>query len=148
MSSLSRNAHLYLRVMLMRRQVLLRVMAVKIALGAVAALFLLAGLALANVALFFWLAPRVGEPGAAAILAGAQILIGAIVLAVALRHAATSELEMLRETEEVTLALLTEEAEAITGLFAPVARSADRLGRNVALGLDIATTLLGFLRKK
>ena len=54
---------------------------------------------------------------------------------------------MLRETEEVTLALLTEEAEAITGLFAPVARSADRLGRNVALGLNIATTLLGLLAR-
>ncbi len=81
-------------------------------------------------------------------LAGAQILIGAIVLVLALRHAATSELEMLRETEEVTLAMLAEEAEAITGLFTPVARGADRLGRNLAMGLDIATTLLGFLRKK
>ena len=63
-------------------------MAVKIALGAIAALFLLAGLRSP-------MSPDLLDPPRrrtrrGGILAGAQILIGAIVLAVALRHAATS----------------------------------------------------------
>ena len=119
----------------------------KIALGAVAPSCWRA-LALANVALFFWLAPRVGEPGASrGILAGAQILIGAIVLAVALRHAATRELGAARNRGSDP-ALADRGSRGHHRPVAPVARSADRLGRNVALGLDIATTLLGFLRKK
>jgi hypothetical protein len=141
---LSRNAQLYLRVLLMRRQVMLRVTATKVVLGVVAALFLLAALALGDIALFYWLAPRLGDAGAAGLLAALQLAIGAVLLIAALRTQATAELDALRETEQAALAMLTDEADTIMGLFSPAART----GRNLGLALDLATVVMGLLKKK
>jgi hypothetical protein len=142
-SNLSRSANLYLRVLLTRQEVMVRAAARKMALGVVAGIFLLGGIALANVALYFWLSPRLGDMGAAALLAALQFAVGAAVMAVAMRQASSKEIAALREAEQAALAILTEEAEGVTRIFAP----GDRLGRNLAVGLDLATTLVGLMKK-
>jgi hypothetical protein len=145
MSNLSRSAHLYLRVLLMRQEVTVRATARKIALGFVASLFLLGGIALANVALFYWLAPRFGDMGAAGLLAVLQLAIGAVVLWVALAQTESRELVALRETEQAALSLLAQEAESITSFVTATGRSADKLGRNLATGMELAKAIVGLM---
>lgn len=101
---LARNAHVLFRTehLIARRR--LAVARNRSGLMAIAALLAGIGLVMGNVAVFFWLAASFGNAMTGAILAGANLLVAVIVLAIALRMSAEPELEPAIEMRDLMLA--------------------------------------------
>lgn len=100
---LARNVHVLFRTehLIARRR--LTVARNRGALMATAGVVAAIGVAMANVALFFWLAGSFGYSGAGAILAAGNLVLAGVLLAVALRMSAEQELTPAVEMRDLML---------------------------------------------
>ncbi len=88
---------------MLRRRLLVRNMARRIAFAALAAIVLLVGLALFNLALFLYLRPQLGVLGAVLVVALGHAVGGAILLSLAMREPRAAEIEALADAEGMAL---------------------------------------------
>lgn len=91
-------------------EIRLKRMMTRTGLLAVAALIAAFGLAMLNVAGFFWLAPGWGPAGAALWVGGADIIVALVLLLVALRAPAGREMELAMEVRQAALDGLEDDA--------------------------------------
>lgn len=146
-SRITRNAHVALRAERAIASRRIAVMRGQTALMAAAGAVAVIGVAMLNVALFLWLEPGQGGPGAAAIAAGVDVALAALVALVATRMSAEAELAPLVEVRDLALeeieADLSEAAGEARQAAADLRRmAADPLGAGAASLLGPALSML------
>ena len=147
MRNLPTTAKLYLKVASLRRRLLIRYAAQRLALGVLAAIVLLVGLGLLNVALFLWLRDAYGDLGAVLIVAGLHAIAGAILAVLALRGPSSRELGALEEAEAAALDAMTAEVEGITEKLNTFEARLETIGGHLALVPAAISTLSGLLSR-
>jgi hypothetical protein len=147
MRSLPTTAKLYLRVAGLRRRLLIRYAAQRLALGVLAAIVLLVGLGLLNVALVLWLRDTYGDLGAVLIVAALHAVAGAILAALALQAPSSRELGALEEAEAAALDAVTAEVEGITQKLNDFEARLESIGGHLALVPGAISTLSGLLSR-
>jgi hypothetical protein len=147
MRSLPTTAKLYLRVAGLRRRLLIRYAAQRLALGALAAIVLLVGLGLLNVALFLWLREAYGDLGAVLIVATLHAFAGVILAVLALQAPSSRELGALEEAEAAALDAVTTEVEGITQKLNAFEARLESIGSHLALVPTAISTLSGLLSR-
>ena len=114
-----------------RRQILARYTAVRIAVASFAAIVVLAGLALVDVAFFLAMRPYLSDLGAVLLIAGVHILIGALLAALALREPTSAKLISLTEAELTALHQVSEDASDIVAQIEAAQRRIEQIGQNL-----------------
>lgn len=147
MRSLSNTARLYLRVAGLRRRLMLRYAAQRLAVGVLAAIVLLVGLGLLNVALFLWLRDTWGDLGAVLIVAALHALAGGVLALFALRGPSSRELAALEEAESAALDAMSSEIEAITQKLNAYEARLETIGNHLALVPTALSAVSGLLSR-
>ncbi|MEZ5924225.1 MAG: hypothetical protein R3D57_07550 [Hyphomicrobiaceae bacterium] len=147
MRTLPTTAKLYLRVAGLRRRLMLRYAAQRLALGVLAAIVLLVGLGLLNVALYLWLREPLGDIGAVLIVAGLHLVGGGLLAVLALRGPSSRELSALEEAEAAALDAVTTEIEGVAEKLNRFESRLESIGSHLALVPSALSTLSTMLRK-
>jgi hypothetical protein len=141
MASLSKNAHLYTRLAVLRRRILFRYAAGRIVMGTLAVLVLLVGVGLLNVALFLGLRNSLGDIGAILVVAAVHLVGGSIALFATLREPSSPELEALGEAEAAAFEAFSADTSGIVEGLTSVGERLGRVGSNVSLGIAALSSL-------
>lgn len=147
MRSLPTTAKLYLRVAGLRRRLMLRYAAQRLAFGMLAAIVLLVGLGLLNVALFLWLRESTGDLVAVLIVAALHAIGGGLLAFLALRGPNSRELQALEEAETAALDAVSSEVEAITEKLNAFEGRLETIGSHLALVPTAISAISGFIGK-
>ncbi|MFO1169905.1 MAG: hypothetical protein U1E49_02960 [Hyphomicrobiaceae bacterium] len=143
MRTLSNTAKLYLKVAGLRRRLMLSYAAQRLAFAALAAIVLLVGLGLFNVALFLWLRESLGDLGAVLAIATLHALAGGVLAVLALRGPSSRELTALEEAESAALDAVSAEVEAITQKLNAYEARLETIGNHLALVPSALSALIG-----
>jgi hypothetical protein len=147
MRTLPTTAKLYLRVAGLRRRLMLRYAARRLAFGVLAAIVLLVGLGLLNIALFLWLREAYGDLNAVLIVAALHVVAGGVLALLALRGPGGRELAALEEAEAAALEAVTTEVETIAQKLTAFEGRLETIGRHLALVPDAVSAISGLLAK-
>lgn len=147
MRSLSNTARLYLRVAGLRRRLMLSYAAQRLAFAALAAIVLLVGLGLLNVALFLWLRESLGDLGAVLAVATLHALAGGVLAVLALRGPSSRELTALEEAESAALDAVSAEVEAISQKLNAYEARLETIGNHLALVPSALSAVSGLLTR-
>jgi len=147
MSAIPATLKLYLKLAIDRRQILARHMALRIGLGVMAAIVLLAGIALVNIALFLLLRPVLGDLWAVLVVALVHFVGGGALAAYALSEPASAELTALAEAETAALAALDSEAHDTLASLGDAEKRIERIGAGLSLTANALPGLIGLLNR-
>ena len=146
MRTLPTTAKLYLKVAGLRRRLMLRYAAQRLALGVLAAIVLLVGLGLLNVALFLWLRESMSDLGAVLIVAALHGIGGGILAVLALRGPSSRELAALEEAEAAAFDAVSAEIEGISQKLSAFEARLEGIASHLALvptALSAVSGLIG-----
>ncbi len=146
MRTLPVTAKLYLKVAGLRRRLMIRYAAQRLALGVLAAIVLLVGLGLLNVALFLWLRESMSDLGAVLVVAALHAIGGGILAILALRGPSSREMAALEEAEAAAFDAVSAEIEGISQKLNAFEARLETIGSHLALvpaALSAASGLLG-----
>jgi hypothetical protein len=135
MSHLATNTQLYAHLAVLRRRVLFKHYAVHAALGTLAVLMLLIGIALLNVALFLSLRHIWGDISAVLIVAVVHLGLGGVMLVLTMREPTSPELDALAEAETSALSAVNADTRSMIDSVGAAGERLGRLGSNVSLGI-------------
>ena len=124
MSSMTTTAKLYAHVAMLRRRVLLKHSVNRALLAVFAAMLLLVGIALLNVALFLALRGPFGDIGSVLVVAVTHLLIGAAALFVTLQEPTSPELDALAAAETAAFEAMSKD---MSGTIDGLVAAGDRL---------------------
>jgi hypothetical protein len=126
---------------------MLRYAAQRLAFGVLAAIVLLVGLGLLNVALFLWLREGFGDLGAVLIVAALHWVAGGVLAVLALRGPASRELEALEEAETAALDAVSSEIDGITQKLNAFEARLETIGSHLALVPGAISAISGLIGK-
>jgi hypothetical protein len=119
----------------------------RLAVGILAAIVLLVGLGLLNVALFLWLRESWGDLGAVLIVAGLHAVGGGALAVFALRGPSSRELAALEEAETAALDAMSSEVESITQKLNAYEARLETIGNHLALVPAALSAVSGLLTR-
>ena len=146
MRTLPTTAKLYLKVAGLRRRLMIRYAARRLALGILAAIVLLVGLGLLNVALFLWLRDYMSDLGAVLVVAALHGMAGAILAMLALRGPNSREMAALEDAEAAAFDAVSAEIEGISQKLSAFEARLESIGTHLALvptALSAVSGLIG-----
>ena len=147
MSPLPATLKLYLKLAIDRRQILARHMAMRVALGAVAAIVLLVGIALLNVALFLLLRPLLGDFWSVLAVAVLHLAGGGALAALAVSQPHSAELTALAEAEAAAFQSLDSQAQDQFASLNAAEQRIAKIGSNLSLTANALPGLIGLFTR-
>lgn len=140
MSTLN-TAKLLARVVVLRRQVLLRQMVRRAIAGALAVAAFTVAAGLATYALFLTIQAPFGDLGATLAIAALYLAVAIILLLYVLWEPASPELEALAEMEAAALETAAADAHGAIQIFSAAGHRFEDLGNSLTLGVGILSAL-------
>lgn len=147
MSTLS-SAKLLARVVVLRRQVLLRQLVRRTIAGALAVAALIVTTGLATYALFLTIRSPLGDLEATLVIASIYLVTAVILLIYVLWEPASPELEALAEVEAAVLETATADSQDVVQMFSTAGHRIEDLGNSLTLGVGILSALRKLLASR
>ena len=144
MQAIPATLRLYLKLAIDRRRILARHMALRVGLGVMAAIVLLVGVALLNVALFLLLRPTLGDLWSVLAVALLHFVIGGVLAVYALSEPSSAELRALAEAEASALGALDAETHET---LAQLTAAEQRISTGLTLTANALPSLIGLLSR-
>jgi hypothetical protein len=148
MASLATNTQLYAHLAVLRRRVLFRHYAAHAALGTLAVLMLLIGIALLNVALFLSLRQTWGDIPAVLVVAVVHLGLGGVMLVFTTREPASPELDALADAEAAALSAVNADTRSVVDGVSAAGERLGRLSSDVSLGIAALSGLQSLLSRQ
>lgn len=135
------SAKLYVRVALLRRQLLIQIIIRRAIAGALAVAAFVVAAGLATVALFLAIRGPLGDAPAALVIAGIYCLAASALLVYALRDPASPELTALSEMESAALETVAAETQGLSQVVGVAGQRMNDIGGTLTLGLGVLSAL-------
>lgn len=145
MRTLPATAKLYLKVAGLRRRLMIRYAAQRLAFGVMAAIVLLVGLGLLNVALFLWLRESMSDLGAVLIVAALHAIAGGVLAILALRGPSSREMAALEDAESAAFDAVSAEVDAIGQKISAFEQRLETISSHLALVPTAISAVSGLL---